>query len=95
MMDEFSIFYFIVGLALLILTIIMIVKFFHIASDIRIIRDILIKFSNKEDMRTSSRNADKVISNIISGQESNSNSKGDLNDPEVLNSLLGLINQQK
>jgi len=84
--------YVLVGIGLFILSIIMIVKFFQIASDIRKIKELFFKFSDKENIRTSSNNADKVVSNIISGQASNS--KGDLNDPEVLNSLLGLINQQ-
>jgi len=90
--------YVLIGVGFFILSIIMIVKFFQIATDIRIIREFIVKFYNRNEhekeklRRTSSNTADKIVSFANSYQEGDS--KGDLNDPEVLSSLLGLINQQ-
>ena len=95
----YYLFSFIIGIGLLILLIMMIVKFFQMAADIRIIQEFIVKFYNKNEhekeklRRTSSDTADKIASFVNSYQENDS--KGDLNDPEVLDSLLGLINQQK
>ena len=66
--------YVLIGIGFIILLIMMVVKFFQIAADIRIIREKFFKHSN------------------LSSQESNS--KGDLNNPEVLSNLLSIIDQQ-
>jgi len=87
-----------VAIGLLILWIVMIVKFFQIAADIRIIRKLFSKFYYKNENEkfnhlANSNEKDKIISNVISGKENDST--GDVNDPNVLNNLINLLGKDK
>jgi hypothetical protein len=87
-----------VSIGLLILWIVMIVKFFQIAADIRTTRKLFFKLYHKNENKNFSHRAnfndkEKIVSNVISGNESDS--AGDVNDPEVLSSLMNLLNQKQ